>query len=304
MDEQLGTEIESGLIVINKTQHAKSLLIARFLNEHNDIIYNYIYGDKDTYRLAFNKTNTEYNVISEVSRTNNIITGGVDYNIVYAHRVLNSKFNIQKTWNTLPNNLIMTNSNIYEVFFKELQKIISEHRFSLCQHDKCNNLDTKAVDYINYFIDHQEIKSILDIGCGDGSFINEIKISNDTFYHGIDILSLNINKCKNLFKDTSNYYFSCIDACEYNDYKSYDLILIKDVFTYLPFQDIHTITDKCDLAKYCIIINDTPHENRDIIRAEYRKIDMNNIYSKYSIDSFTYESFNNHLRQCITYHNE
>ena len=37
IDEQLGTEIESGLIVINKVKHLSSLLIARLLNENRRI---------------------------------------------------------------------------------------------------------------------------------------------------------------------------------------------------------------------------------------------------------------------------
>lgn len=303
IEEQSGTEIESGLIVINKLKHMQSLLVSRFLNENNDITYNYLYGDKDTYRLAFHKTKTKYNVINQVSRTNDIISGSINYELIYSHRVLTSKFNPDISCEEYPNNLIMNNDDVYKILLKELQKIIGKDKFSHMKYIDIDSIDV-SIEYINYFIKQHDIKSILDIGCGNGTYTEYIQIPQDCFYHGIDISPNNIYKCREKFGHYTNYFFSNIEANEYTHYKSYELILIKDLLHHLPFQDIYRILEKTQSSKYIIIINDTPHQSRDIIFSQYRPLDLQSIYANTSIDNFTYQLSNEQNKQCITYYNE
>ncbi len=53
-------EVESGQAVIDKARCWKPLLLALWMNNHSDFWYQYIYGDKDTFHLAWRKLGIEY----------------------------------------------------------------------------------------------------------------------------------------------------------------------------------------------------------------------------------------------------
>ncbi len=53
-------EFESGQIVVNKRRCWQALNLAMHYNEHSDFYYAHIYGDKDTFHLAFLRTGKSY----------------------------------------------------------------------------------------------------------------------------------------------------------------------------------------------------------------------------------------------------
>ena len=53
-------DFESGQILVDKRRCWKALQLAMHYNEHSDFYYQYIYGDKDTFRFAFLKTGTPF----------------------------------------------------------------------------------------------------------------------------------------------------------------------------------------------------------------------------------------------------
>jgi hypothetical protein len=58
-DEQ---EFESGQAVIDKERCWRPLLLALWMNNHSDFWYRHIYGDKDTFHLAWRKLGLEYSM--------------------------------------------------------------------------------------------------------------------------------------------------------------------------------------------------------------------------------------------------
>ena len=65
--------------------------------------------------------------------------------------------------------------------------------------------DALISDYINNFIKARSVKSVLDLGCGDGEFL---KLINCPDYYGIDIAHVIIKKLNIEFKDedAKNFY--------------------------------------------------------------------------------------------------
>jgi glycosyltransferase involved in cell wall biosynthesis len=53
-------EFESGQMLINKEQVWHPLALTMWYNEHSDFYYQHIYGDKDTYHMAFRKLKASY----------------------------------------------------------------------------------------------------------------------------------------------------------------------------------------------------------------------------------------------------
>jgi hypothetical protein len=53
-------QVESGQILIDKSKCWKPLNLCMWYNEHSDFFYNYTYGDKDTFQLAWRKLGVEY----------------------------------------------------------------------------------------------------------------------------------------------------------------------------------------------------------------------------------------------------
>jgi hypothetical protein len=57
------SEFESGQMLVNKARCWRALKLAMWYNEHSDIFYRYMHGDKDTYHLAFRKLRQPYTMI-------------------------------------------------------------------------------------------------------------------------------------------------------------------------------------------------------------------------------------------------
>lgn len=53
-------EFESGQIVVDKKRCWRALNLAMHYNEHSDFYYRHIHGDKDTFHMAFHRTETPY----------------------------------------------------------------------------------------------------------------------------------------------------------------------------------------------------------------------------------------------------
>jgi len=283
-------EFESGLICLNKTKHIEALGFALFLNENHDFIYNYICGDKDTFKLAWAKFGSKLNLIDDVRPGNRAIEGYLNGEILYQHRVSDAKFDSSKTLSEFPNNIPCHNKGEIKKIFKELSEIMGNDLFdssyrqaapiSQLMPGSTKKMSQTYIDFVNNIILTQNIKTIIDIGCGDGLMLSHLDIPETTNLTGIDISSRAIEIIKNSFKDRKNFSFINIDAKEYTEYSA-DLVLIKDVFQHLPFIDIEKIIRAVEKkAKYIIIVNDTPTEYKDINRGFYRPVDITDIYEK------------------------
>jgi hypothetical protein len=105
---------------------------------------------------------------------------------------------------------------------------------------------------LNIFIKDFEIKSIIDIPCGDFNYMSKINLDNID-YIGLDISQNAINRCNNKVQK-SNIKFNVFDAT--NENLPYaDLIIIKDLFLHLCFSDIQKILDnvKSSGCKYLAV---------------------------------------------------
>lgn len=104
-------------------------------------------------------------------------------------------------------------------------------------------------DFINQFIIENNIKSLLEYGCGDGNQLSMIKCENII---GVDVSKTVIDKCKKLLPNSK---FFCLENEKFPKEKT-DLLLSLDVIYHLIEDEVyeHYIKNIIDHGSEYIII--------------------------------------------------
>ena len=93
---------------------------------------------------------------------------------------------------------------------------------------------------LSNFIYDNECKSVLDLGCGDLTWMPKTKFfnDNDIEYTGVDIVESLITSHLITFPENR---FLCKDITIYNEFDKVDIIIIRDVIFHLKNDDILSI---------------------------------------------------------------
>jgi hypothetical protein len=83
-------EIEAGQLVINKQKCWAGLQLTMHINEHSDFYYQYFYGDKDTFHLAWRRVGLDYSLVPHrpvsLGTDTVILQFGFDGQLLFQHR--------------------------------------------------------------------------------------------------------------------------------------------------------------------------------------------------------------------------
>jgi 2-polyprenyl-3-methyl-5-hydroxy-6-metoxy-1,4-benzoquinol methylase len=131
------------------------------------------------------------------------------------------------------------------------------------------------VDILQKYIDKPEVKTVLDLGCGDWQFSKFLDLSSVS-YLGVDVVESVIESNSTSYS-ASNIKFISRDITTYEVPKA-DLIICKDVLQHLCNKDVVNILVKIiTSSKFSLITNDfNPDntENKDIDNGNYRCLDL------------------------------
>uniref|UniRef100_A0A6C0CNM4 Methyltransferase domain-containing protein n=1 Tax=viral metagenome TaxID=1070528 RepID=A0A6C0CNM4_9ZZZZ len=96
--------------------------------------------------------------------------------------------------------------------------------------------------FLDNFISINECKSVLDLGCGDLTWIKKTQFFNNSSikYTGVDVVDSLIDSHSNNYPEKT---FLCEDLVNYKNINSNSLIIIRDVIFHLKNQEILTIFD-------------------------------------------------------------
>lgn len=130
--------------------------------------------------------------------------------------------------------------------------------------------------FLEGFLKEHQIKSVLDVGCGDWQSTRLINWG-DVRYHGVDVVPVLIERLRKTYGGP-NRMFSVINALD-PEIPEADLIITKDVMQHLPNRTILSIIPKLTkAAKHILWVNDkAPKDelnNTDIPSAGYRTLDL------------------------------
>jgi 2-polyprenyl-3-methyl-5-hydroxy-6-metoxy-1,4-benzoquinol methylase len=131
------------------------------------------------------------------------------------------------------------------------------------------------VEILQKYIDKPEVKTVLDLGCGDWQFSKFLDLSSVS-YLGVDVVE-SIIESNSTSYSASNIKFISRDITTYEVPKA-DLIICKDVLQHLCNKDVVNILVKIiTSSKFSLITNDfNPDntENKDIDNGNYRCLDL------------------------------
>lgn len=131
------------------------------------------------------------------------------------------------------------------------------------------------VSFFNDFIKtHSDIKTVVDIGCGDGQTAKHFDISGKT-YIGCDVSSFALDKIKKVHF-SGNIRFQLLDAT-YGTLPDGDVAVVKDVLQHLSNESVSGILEKLDKYRYVIMQNDVYKnqlENKNIENGGWRPLDI------------------------------
>jgi len=132
------------------------------------------------------------------------------------------------------------------------------------------------IDLVNSFLSKTDIRTIIDVGCGDWRLGQKYNLENKV-YIGVDISETILNETKKY--STDNIAFIHGDF-EFLDIEPVDLIIIKDVLQHLPNSKIINIVNKiknnAKYALFCDMYVRVNHRelNSDIPMGRARPIDL------------------------------
>lgn len=134
---------------------------------------------------------------------------------------------------------------------------------------------TKLITDLNKLLIDMNIKSVLDLPCGDFNWMQNVDLSKID-YIGADIvqelISVNIKRLKNREK----LKFEVLDIIRDTLPKS-DLIIVRDCFVHLSYKDICSAIDTIKLSgsKYLLATTFTDNRiNYDIITGDWRPLNL------------------------------
>lgn len=131
------------------------------------------------------------------------------------------------------------------------------------------------VDVLQKYIDKPEVKTVVDLGCGDWQFSKFLDLSS-VLYLGVDVVDSVIDSNINLYS-ASNIDFINRDIITY-ELPQVDLIICKDVLQHLSNRDVISVLIKIiKSSKFALITNDFNPEstsNIDIENGDYRYLDL------------------------------
>jgi len=128
---------------------------------------------------------------------------------------------------------------------------------------------------LNKLIESYNIESILDMPCGDFLWMKEILKNKKINYLGIDIVEELIRKNKSKFKN-NNIEFETHDIVTFSSKRSFDLIIVRDLFIHIDNSDILKILDNIKHLdfKYIALNSYENQINQNVTIGKHRKINL------------------------------
>jgi len=131
------------------------------------------------------------------------------------------------------------------------------------------------IPFMHQFLKEYEIKSVVDLGCGDFRIGPALYDDLDITYTGYDAYDKLIQNHKARINNPQKYTFITADftkKSELERLKPADLCILKDVLQHWPFRTITKVMDylvSCKKYKYILVVN--CYKKDDIFDRTYKK---------------------------------
>ena len=192
------------------------------------------------------------------------------------------KIYTSKVFQLLPIDRSLLKKKIFTSIYKsnhwvQDDDILPTENISVSGHGSNTNTEQfyNLEENLNKVIEIYNIKSILDVPCGDFLWMNEILKNKKINYLGVDIVDELIKNNKRKFKNNS-IDFEVNDIANFSSKKSFDLIIIRDLFIHIDNSDILKILDSIKLLDFkYIALNSYENDiNENVTIGKHRKVNL------------------------------
>jgi SAM-dependent methyltransferase len=128
---------------------------------------------------------------------------------------------------------------------------------------------TEYVSYLNDLIRSLNVKSFLDVGCGDWQLAEQIDFTGIR-YKGIDVSKNAVIAAKSKAPEGTDISNQEIHEIS----ESFDFVHIKDVLQHLPLIECDKILGYASKNKYVLVVNDHCESNSDINAGQHRPLNV------------------------------
>ena len=146
------------------------------------------------------------------------------------------------------------------------------------EHDKWNggsgpgsnkSNTTEYVSYLNELLRSLNVKSFLDIGCGDWQLAEQLDFTGIR-YKGIDVSKNAVIAAKSKAPEGTDISNQEIHEIS----ESFDFVHIKDVLQHLPLIECDKILGHASKSKHVLVVNDHCESNSDIDAGQHRPLNV------------------------------
>lgn len=135
---------------------------------------------------------------------------------------------------------------------------------------------TEYIVFLNKFIQRNQIKTVVDIGCGDWEVMKHVDLSG-VEYIGVDVVPSIIQR--NIEKYASSHVHFIVADCIQDPLPKADLLLCKDVFNHLPNDLVFKVIDRFRNYRHILVTTDVEAAtltsgNGNIVLGDWRSIDL------------------------------
>ena len=192
------------------------------------------------------------------------------------------KFYVSKFFQSLPFSKTFIRKIVFTSIFKSkhwVQKsVLPKDSISVSGHGSNINTDQSEnlINSLLNFFKKYEIKSVLDMPCGDFLWMNEImKKNNELKYLGVDIVDEIIKNNSRLYGN-DKIKFKSFDIVDFKTKENFDLVLMRDFFIHIKNSDIRKILINLKQMniKYFAFENYEILKNIDVTTGKHRKINL------------------------------
>lgn len=132
------------------------------------------------------------------------------------------------------------------------------------------------IAFLNKFIRKNNIKTIVDIGCGDWEVMRHVDLTG-VDYLGIDVVPSVIQN--NSAKYSSSNVKFALGDCIHDTLPGADLLLCKDVLNHIPNNEVFSIINQFQHYQHILVTSDVEAttltcRNNDIAMGDWRSVDL------------------------------
>lgn len=172
------------------------------------------------------------------------------------------QFPLNKCFNSAVACILMLNTLTGGIYEERFDKIYEEKLWGANEENEGfsggGSLLENVRPYYNYlkkFLQEHDIKSVVDVGCGDWTFSKHVDWSGIQ-YTGVDVVGAVIEKNKAKY-GADNIHFIHGNFLE-TDLPSADLLICKHVLQHMPNEDIFDFIELLPNYKHCLVLNAMP----------------------------------------------